>query len=431
MRRVPLLLFAFCFLLCAPAFAQEARFFIERIEVRNAHRVSPQLIARETLLREGGEYSEADLSAAAARLARLPFLLSADFALEKGSDRGRHVLVINVIETKPYFYLVNLSPTMWDDSRRTVDYDVDFGTESKDAAFGFRWFVGGRGIVHVGTSARRDRQSFTQDYTTASVGYTRYDLFGTRAFATVNLRLPIDQAGKLSPELVVGMPITANQTLTLDYEDTYARDENIRAYDGNTFRKMDSQRLITLAWAYNTTNQPFVPTRGTIIRVAPLVSMMDRSAFTSGGVFDGKTIPPAVAYAQHRKGYGVDISASRYWELSDVHSVSAGVIGGWAHVDEHTTGGFLATPIVEWKPSYQIIRAGYSRNLWRNPSKNGDSRVEVDGRVVWTQRDVERGGIVFGSTPDNVDTFQLAAGWVRRSSFGTLRLGLGYSWGHY
>ncbi|HJQ36805.1 MAG TPA: hypothetical protein VKB93_06685 [Thermoanaerobaculia bacterium] len=429
MRRVPFLLFAFCFL--PSAFAQEARFFIERIEVRNAHRVSSQLIARETLLREGGEYSEADLSAASARLRRLPFLLSADFALEKGSDRGRHVLVINVIETKPLFYLLNIRPTMWDDSRRTVDNDVDFETESKDAALGFRWFVGGRGIVHVGMSARRDRQTFTTDYTTVSVGYTQYDLFGTRAFATVNLQLPTDMAGQLSPGLVVGMPLTANQTLTLDYEDIAARDENVRAYDGNTFRKMDSQRLITLAWTYNTTNQPFVPTRGTIIRVAPLLAMSDRSGYTFGGVFTNESIPPAVAYAQHRKGYGVDFSASRYWELSDVNSVSAGVIGGWAHVEDHTTGGFLAIPIVEWKPSYQAIRGGYSRSLWRNPSKNGDSRVEVDGRLVWSQRDVERGGIAFGSTPDNEDTFQLAASWVRRSSFGTLRLGLGYSWGHY
>lgn len=429
--RIPFLLLAFCFL--PSAFAQEARFLIERIDVRNTQRISSQLIARETLLREGAEYSEADLSAASARLARLPFILSADFTLEKGSDRGRHVLVINVTETKPFFYLVNVRPTMLDDSRRTVDYDVDFGTESKDAALGFRWFVGGRGIVHVGTSARRDRQTFTTDYTTASVGYTQYDLFGTRAFATVNLRWPIDQAGKLSPELVVGVPLTANQTLTLDYEDTYARDENVRAYDGQTFRKMDSQRLITLAWTYNTTNQPFVPTRGTIIRVAPLLSMSDRSSFTFGGVFDGTTIPPALPYSQHRKGYGVDLYASRYWELSDLHSVSAGVIGGWARVEEHTNGGgpLFVPPVVEWKPAYQIVRAGYSRNLWRNPSRNGDSRAELDARVVLSQRNSERGRIVFGSTPENEETFQLAGSWVRRSSFGTLRLGLGYSWGHY
>jgi outer membrane protein assembly factor BamA len=426
-----LLLSAFCFL--PSAFAQDARFFIERIEVRNVHRVSPQLIIREALLREGSEYTEADLAAAAARLNRLPFVLSADFSLEKGSDRGRHVLVINVMETKPFFFLVNLSPTLWDDSRRTVDYDVDFGTESKDAALGFRWFVGGRGIVHVGVSSRRDRQTFTQDYTTAAIGYTQYDLFGTRAFATVNLRLPIDMGGKLSPELVVGMPVSANQTLTLDYEDTNARDKNVRAYDGNIFRKMDSQRLITLAWTYNTTNQPFVPTRGTIVRVAPLMSLSDRASYTFSGPFVNNTIPPSVGYAQHRKGYGVDLSASRYWELSDLHSVSAGVLAGWAHVEEHTSPAidvFVPT-VVEWRPAYEIVRAGYSRNLWKGDPKRGDSRIELDGRFVVSQRHVDRGDIVFGTTPDHEDTFQLAAGWIRRSSYGTLRLGLGYSWGHY
>lgn len=431
MLRFPLalLLSAFCFL--PSALAQEARFFIERIEVRNTQRVSPQLIVRETLLREGTEVSEADLSDASARLSRLPFILAADFALEKGSDRGRHVLVIKVTETKPFFFLVNLSPTLWDDSRRTVDYDVDFGTEAKDAALGFRWFVGGRGIVHIGTSARRDRQTFTTDYTTAAIGYTQYDLFGTRAFATVNLRLPIDMDGKLSPQLVVGMPVSANQTLTLDYEDTYARDANVRAYDGNTFREMSSQRLLTLAWTYNTTNQPFVPTRGTLIRVAPLLSMSDRSDFTFGGPFTGSTAPPAVGYAQHRKGYGADLLASRYWELSELHSVSAGVMAGWAHVDEHTTSLPFHPATVEWRPSYQIVRAGYSRNLWKGDPKNGDSRIELDGRVVLSQRRVDEGSVVFGTTPDHEDTFQLAAGWVRRSSYGTLRLGLGYSWGHY
>jgi len=213
--------------LAVSALAQDsapARFFIERIEVRNNQRVSPKLIISESLLREGSEYSEADLSAASSRLARLPFLLSADFALEKGSDRGRHVLVISVTETKPFFFLVDARPTMWDDSRRTVDYDVDFGTESKDAALGFRWFVGGRGIVHVGVSARRDRQAFTTDYSAFAVGYTQYDLLGTRAFATLNIRLPFDSPaeGRISPQLVVGVPLTTNQTLTLDYEDTFS-----------------------------------------------------------------------------------------------------------------------------------------------------------------------------------------------------------------
>src|SRR3954451_23187459 len=89
------------FALAAPARAQEAppaRFFIEKIEVRNVKRVSPQLVTAESLLREGAEYSEDELRAAAARLSRLPSLLSADFALEKGSERGRYLLAINVVE---------------------------------------------------------------------------------------------------------------------------------------------------------------------------------------------------------------------------------------------------------------------------------------------------------------------------------------------
>src|SRR5688500_4699266 len=60
------------------AIAQEpvpARFLIERIEVRNASRVSEDLVIAETLLRAGTEYSEAELGAASARLSRLPFLV--------------------------------------------------------------------------------------------------------------------------------------------------------------------------------------------------------------------------------------------------------------------------------------------------------------------------------------------------------------------
>src|SRR6185369_15172650 len=89
------ILTAFMFaVIAAAALAQEtapARFLIERIEVRNARRVAPRVVIAESLLREGNEYSKNDLREAAARLSRLPFLLSSDFALEKGSERGRHV----------------------------------------------------------------------------------------------------------------------------------------------------------------------------------------------------------------------------------------------------------------------------------------------------------------------------------------------------
>src|SRR5205814_1029317 len=86
------------------AFGQE-KFVIERIEVRNAQRVSPSVVVAETTLREGKEYSEEDVRVGVARVNRLPFLLSADFALEKGTADGRRVLVINVTEMRRVSFL--------------------------------------------------------------------------------------------------------------------------------------------------------------------------------------------------------------------------------------------------------------------------------------------------------------------------------------
>jgi hypothetical protein len=414
--------------LAVPALAQDAapaRFFIERIEVRNNHRVSANLVKAESLLREGAEYSESELSAAASRLSRLPFLLSADFTLEKGTDRGRHVLVITVAETKPFFFLLNLAPTLWDESRRAVDYDLDPVSESKDGALGFRWFVGGRGIVHVGVDARRDRQALTADYSMVAIGYTQYDLFGTRAFATLNLRVPFESNAEklISPQIVVGVPLTTRQTLTLDYQDTYLSRDTITIL-GVDFSHQYSERLISLSWTYNTTNEPFVPTRGTLLRIAPLYTMEDRAGYSHVFVFPPVPEPP-IATAQHVNGYGLDAAAMRYWELSERNSVSAGVLAGWSDIDDEVHPQSVRGPL-RWRPAYQIVRAGFSHSLWGDASRPGDSRVELDARVITRQRNVSEGKELFGVTPSNEKNFEVAGSWVRRSSWGMLRLGVGY-----
>jgi outer membrane protein assembly factor BamA len=417
------------FALAVAARAEEAppaRFFIEKIEVRNVKRVSPQLVTAESLLREGAEYSEDELRAAAARLSRLPFLLSADFALEKGSERGRYLLAINVVETKPFFYYIDARPTLLDESRNPIDYELDPVDEAKDAALGFRWFLGGRGVVHVGLTSRRDRQTFTSDYSAWAIGYTRYDILGTRAFATLNLRLPFDSPaeGLVSPQLVAGVPLTANQTLTLDYEDTFFRRDQVRVR-GTEFHQQDAERLVSLAWTYNSTNQPFVPTRGTIVRVAPLRSMRDRAGYRFVNPIPGPGPDP---YTEHMNGYGLDFTALHYWELSELDSFSAGLIAGWGNVDDRLNPRLSSN--VRYRPAYQTVRGGWSRNLRHDDSKNGDSRLELDVRVVKRQRNVQEGRGAFGETPDEERSRQTSISWVRRSLWGTLRLGVGYAWGY-
>lgn len=394
---------------------EQPRFLIERIEVRNTHRVSADLIKSESLLHEGSEYSEQELSAAAARLTRLPFLLSTEFKLEKGTSRGQYVLAIIVNETKPFFYLIDAHATVVGD-RTPSDFndDVDPAIESKDGALGVRWFVGGHGVVYAGTTTRHDHDVLTSDYTAIAIGYTQYDLFGTRAFASINLRRTLNYgAGGISPQLVAGVPLTTNQTLTLDYEDTIL---------SGGLHHHESERLISLTWAYDTTNQPFVPTRGTLIRVTPLRSMRDRSGFAYIAPFP---TPGPQPYTEHISGAAVDALAARYWEVSDRNSVSAAVVAGWARVDENPDIFFRR---VTFQPAYEVLRGAWSHDIWKGDPRGGDSRIELAAAIASRQRNVSNGLEAFGMTPNNETSFLASASWVRRSSWGFLRIGAGYAW---
>ena len=71
-------------LLAAPpaqALEEPARFLIERITVEGPKEAAANIVRAETLLREGGTYTEAELRQAIYRVQRLPFVLDASFSL--------------------------------------------------------------------------------------------------------------------------------------------------------------------------------------------------------------------------------------------------------------------------------------------------------------------------------------------------------------
>ncbi len=401
-----------------PTLAQEAapdRFVIERIDVRNAQRVATRVIIAETTLREGRAYSEDDVRAGVERVNRLPFLLSADFVLEKGTAEGRRVLVINVTEMKRLSFLVDGRGLLGDtESHRTVDYDFDRPGESNDAAAA-RWFAGDSSMFHFTLAVRRGRQSFTSRYSAWEIGYTRYNLFGTGAFASFNIRTPVDSVNerRFSPQIAAGVPLTERQTLSVEYHDTSFVKDTLHLFGAN-LGELHVERVISLAWTYDTTDQPYAPARGTLVRIAPLRMMEDRAAFHS--------IPRSTAfqaYAEHINTYGVDFAALHYWKVSDVGSVYAGVIGGWADIEDRIHPP-SAAPNGARRPSYEIVQAGYSRDLGNGGSKGGSSRLELEGRFRKDQ---------FGlpsSAMDHDRAIEVSASWVRRSVLGTLRLGIGY-----
>ena len=401
----------------APLAAQDAPLFIERIEVRNHHRVSPDVVIAESRLREGHAYTEAELRDAAVRLSRLPFLLSVDFSLEKGSERGNYILVLTINETKPFFLLLDVVP-YFDSDDAYVDTQFEDRIGNRETlALGFRWFVGRRGAVHVGFSGTGADREFTNEYASFVAGYTQYDLFGTRAFATLNLKRPVEGYGEglLSPQFVLGVPVSANQTLTLEYDDSRFKGET-RHVNGEDVHNQYGQKVVSARWSYNTTNEPFFPTEGTLLSATPHYAWRDgRTAF---GTFPGGT----VIASTHERTYGLEAGATRYRELTERSSIWGDLHGRWEHLDRRSSSDLLANGE---SASSASVGIGYAYSLWsREERASGDSRFEYTAR--YTNR-VQR------EDPYEIfhyesDVLQVGWSWIRRSSWGTIRLGVGYAW---
>jgi len=404
-------------LVAAPLFAQEAapRFYIERIEVRENSRVTADVIVAESRLRAGAEYSESELRDAANRLSRLPFLLNADFSLERGSERGRHVLVITVNETRSFFYRFQFVPVL---ANPGVAFDTtsNLGNDDSAVALGYRWFLGKRGALHVGLIGR-DSTEFTRGYTAFAIGYTAYDLFGTRAFATLNVKKSPEQDG-ITPQVVVGIPLSLNQTLTAEYDQSQV---DYDFEDDFQFADRESQRVARMTWSYNTTNHPVVPTEGTLVSAGPVVAWRDEMASLwivyADGTFEKRLMPV------HTTTYGVQGSALRYWEISDRNSVSLGGEAGLGRSEERSPGSKDTADAF-----YGVVQAGFSRSLWtpERRAQGGDSRLELTLRGRARENDQYHEDRIY-YRPDN-DVVQTSFTWVRHSSWGTVRLGVGYAW---
>lgn len=408
--------------LAAPAVvAQDApRFFIEKIEVRNVKRVSSDVVIAESRLREGVEYSEAELRDAAARLTRLPFLLGAEFTLEKGTERGRHVLVMTIQETRSFFYLFDVTPSFAGRQALRINPSTRIAEDDTTGALGFRWFVGRRGAVHVGIIGRDDSE-YTTGYSAFAVGYTQYDVFGTRGFATLNIKQN-PNGSRIAPQVVAGIPLSLNQTVTAEYDQDVTESSVHFGPGRERIERVRTQRLARVTWSYNTTNHPFVPTEGTLLTAGPFATWTDNLGLTI--VYDSSG-PVAVSTTPvHARAIGVESSAVRYWPLTDRTSVSAGGELGLASLEVRTGAPHLRDDSATG--AFASMQGGISHSLWsvERRAMGGDSRIELIARARVSGQEFEDEF----RTIENRQYVQITGSWVRHSSWGTLRLGVGYAW---
>jgi len=363
-------------LACTPAVRGEERFLIERIEMRGLVHASADVIRTESRLHDGETYGESELRSASDRLRRLPFVLDVTFSLERGSARDAYVLAITVSETRPLFFR-NQVITFAESGR-------GYSAVDGNILLGVRWFSGTRGVFHLAEIAHQSERPFESSYLSTQAGYTRYGLLHDRAFLTLTVdRFSPKQTagtGDIVPGGLLGIWLTQNQTLTISYRGVDSGKGNNR-----------TERILEPRLAYNTTNDPELPTHGSLLSFAPIVAWIEYG--TSGN-------------AVHDVDYVLDGHAAHYWTLSDRFAAAAIVDGGLYHVEEEGA-------------RHRRLNPGYgSAALQLSRTIGDDRRIELTLRGVTQQS--EANPILTSS--------QVSLAWVRRNAWGTLRLGAGYAW---
>ena len=395
---------ALLFLIAPAALGDGPEFLIETVEVEGARYASPRIIVSESRLREGRSYSEQDLAAAIGRIERLPFIMYAEFRLRKGSEPGRYVLVVSIAETKPLFLSarsysswVEVDSPVFDGAEspagiefepRVVDYRNDFLT------VGGRWFVGARGVLHLAAEVQREDRY--------SLGYTQYDILGTRASVSAlvsyqdrNIEGLPGVFGEWSTwddviyQFLATVPITTNQSIRASFQrgtQPVPRTE-LSVVPGN-FR----YRLIPanvdgygIGWTFDTTNDALHPTAGTLVTASAVETQFALSSPDDTAIIrDENTL--------------LSLTSERFLPVTGRQTISGGL-------DLHRRG-------------IDEVRAHgkYALSLWDPRSSRGDLWFEVEADHIWLDG--------FGS--DGTGGSSARAGLAFRNAWGLLRLDFEY-----
>lgn len=294
------------------------RFLLASVVVEGVQRDAVRrIVAAESLLQTGREYTEQELREAVYRVKRLPFVLDADLTLRKGEERGSYELVITVEETRLVFFSADAGGLYNGDRVSRGEDRIDWGA---GATVGARWFVGSQGLVFASV----------QGYdgvgpAAAQAGYTRYNLFGRGGFASAILSTDISDENEAAEayqgNLSVGVPIVGNHSLRADL-DLYRTD-----YDTSFVNSKSESRRLFLSWNYDTTDDPLFPTSGTRMN-AGVGYVEDEQDYRFEDPLLGENRIRSTAHTNE-----LGLSGRRHWSLTRRQSISADLWGFWSETD--------------------------------------------------------------------------------------------------
>lgn len=411
------------------------RFFIEAIDVEGAERVSPAIIVSESLLELDRDYDEPALRDAIYRVNRLPFILDAQLALERGSERGRYRLVITVREVERFFFGADFEATLF---TREVSLEDPFpidATVRRDGLVGARFFMGTYGVFFA---------AVTGD--SVQLGLTRYQLFGRRVFASLGLVrqsccpvtvrplgldptfsrwLAVDDSTRGT--ITLAMPLRGNHSLRFDAWRFQSIDDDlgtrVRVADRADFGDFDThediiEQSIELGWIYDSSDDPTFPTRGSSVSLTLEIREL-RADFLSSQ--NPSRFSPLVMRSQMRR---LIASGSHHWSPTPRQSFSATLrlAGGFSDVENVPLG-------------QDRVLTGEDLDLWeggltlRHTFDVWQRRNHSDWELRW-ENEIDLGyestSPTFGQAFNPLHRWRIGSSLVFRSTWGIFRAGFSF-----
>jgi len=378
--------------------AVEPRFLIETISIAGVQRQATRaIIVSQSYLKTGQSYTERELQEAVYRIKRLPFVVDAELALRKGSERGRYELVVTVEETRPLFLDYGLSGFY---QARTPGLGFPTGRNrlqwENGGTLAVREFVGASGFAFVSVSGGNGPSR------TLQLGYTQYGLFGGNSYAS--LLALTELRSHLGRDLLLegsaGIPLSSNVMLIAS--PGWAADDGpgpnqSRDWSGN------------LSLVYRTTDDPIIPTSGADVELGAFGEWSQGSSEYGG-----------ITYRSHATDLSLTNLATDYRPITRRQSVGLSLdVAAGRDTETQSAGAFPRLQSTGEQASLALL---YTASLWSGAATRrfGDLRLEGSGGYTVAHTS---SAFALYSTAGQLN---LGAGLVFRNPWGILRFNLTY-----
>lgn len=433
-----------------PPVQEPARFLIETITVEAPGKHASGIVESETLLKEGGTYTEDDLRLAVARVHRLPFVLDATFSLRKGSERGAYELFIQA-DTARWFFFDRTVYFFHFEEPYALGQLSDTSPWSHSGLIGGRVFTGRSGVLYGSFGFQGE---LGEDSSGARIGYTHYNLFGRGIAVDLSYAGHLDATEVLpfgiDPQLTswdwmdegqaslkLSIPLAAHRSIQLGWiersGEAQGREQVLEPFRDRLFDVVlggdQESRHLEARWVQDTRDDPILPSRGTVLSAgveydsyqaenlrAERFVRDPEGVFGSAGQvdlpdFDGEQILATAA-------------AGRIWSVTPRQSVSAGgqISAGRSQLTGLTIDGRLL-PETDLELYGVAVRAGHLLRIWalREPGILGD--VYLDTALTYSIESTSPG---LGLEHNPLDRLDLTAAITYRCQWGRLRLAFTY-----